>query len=114
MRRTTRSPCPVACALDVFGDTWTLLVVRDLLCGKAYFADFGRSPEGISTNILADRLARLVAHGVAEKVPADPPGRDRYRLTEKGRALRPVLEAVAAWGLEYVPGTEARLAPPAG
>ena len=62
-----RSVCPVACALDVIGDKWTLLVVRDMACGKRHFNDFCRSPERIATNILADRLERLVAHGLVEK-----------------------------------------------
>ena len=70
MRQTKRSVCPVACALDVMGDKWTLLVVRDMACGKRHFNDFCRSPERIATNILADRLERLVAHGLAEVGPS--------------------------------------------
>jgi DNA-binding HxlR family transcriptional regulator len=112
MRGAKRSPCPVACSLDLFGDKWTLLVVRDLACGKAHFKEFCQSPEGIATNVLADRLARLVAAGLAEKVPSPTqPGRDAYRLTRKGKTLRPVLEALAEWGLRHVEGTSARLAP---
>jgi DNA-binding HxlR family transcriptional regulator len=98
-----RSPCPVACTLDLVGDKWTLLVVRDLFCGKAFFKDFAASPEGIATNILADRLAKLGAAGLAE---AHAGG---YRLTPRGRSLLPVLEAVKDWGLAHIPGTEARL-----
>lgn len=112
MRSAKRSVCPVACTLDLIGDRWTLLVVRDLMCGKAQFGEFARSPERVASNVLADRLARLVAHGLVEKVPAG--GREAYRLTEKGLALRPVLDAVAAWGLANVGGTEVRTAPPAG
>lgn len=111
MRRKRRSPCPVACALDLVGDKWTLLVVRDLMCGKSHYTDFCRSPERIATNILADRLGRLVEHGLVEKYPsAARPGRDAYRLTAKGAALRPVLEAIAGWGLEHIKGTDARMA----
>jgi DNA-binding HxlR family transcriptional regulator len=107
-----RSVCPVACFLDVIGDKWTLLVVRDLACGKRYFNEFCRSPEGIATNILADRLERLVAHGLAEKgASADQPGRDAYRLTAKGKSLEPVLTAMARWGLENIEGTKGVLAP---
>ncbi len=66
--RARRSRCPVACTLDVLGDRWSLLVVRDVMRGKRRYADFLESPEGIPTNILADRLKRLVAKGVI-----DPP-----------------------------------------
>lgn len=105
-----RSPCPVACSLDVFGDRWTLLVVRDLILGRSRFKDFAASPEGIPTNILSDRLERLVEHGIIEQVPAADGGkRLAYVLTEKGVALRPILKAIRDWALEWVPGTEARL-----
>jgi len=111
-KRSRRSPCPVACTLDLIGDRWTLLVVRDLLLGRSRFKEFAASPEGIATNVLADRLARLCQAGLAERVPAEQaPGRDAYRLTEKGRALRPVVEAVGRWGLAQLEGTEARLGP---
>jgi DNA-binding HxlR family transcriptional regulator len=102
----------VACALDVIGDRWTLLIIRDLACGKRYFKEFRASPERIATNILADRLERLVAYGLVEKyTPADPPGRDAYRLTDRGKTLEPVLRAVANWGLAQIPGTTAGFQP---
>lgn len=107
-----RSCCPVACTLDLLGDRWTLLVVRDLFAGKSAFSDFAKSPEGIATNILSDRLAQLVAHGLAEKAVPDGARRARYRLTGKGWSLGPVLEAVAGWGLTHIEGTEARIAVP--
>jgi len=65
-----RSPCPVACALDLFGDRWTLLVIRDLLFGRSRFKDFSASPEGIPTNILSERLGRLLAANVIEQITA--------------------------------------------
>lgn len=105
-----RSVCPIACALDLFGDKWTLLVVRDLLLGKAHFKEFLASPEKIATNILSDRLARLVEHGIVERYPStDIAGREAYRLTAKGRALRGLMTQIRAWGLAHVEGTEARL-----
>jgi DNA-binding HxlR family transcriptional regulator len=109
-----RSPCPVACTLDLIGDKWTLLVVRDLFLGKARFGEFTASPEGIATNILAERLSRLMEAGLAERFrPADDPGagpaRDAYRLTERGRTLESVLRAVADWGLTHIEGTAAKL-----
>ncbi len=65
-----RSVCPIACTLDIIGDKWTLLVVRDLLLGRSHFKQFLASPEGIATNILANRLNRLVSHGIAEQFPS--------------------------------------------
>ena len=58
-----RSPCPIANTLDIIGDKWTLLVIRDLFAGKTTYGEFQDSPEGIPTNILADRLKRLLGHG---------------------------------------------------
>jgi DNA-binding HxlR family transcriptional regulator len=101
-----RSPCPVACSLDIFGDRWTLLIVRDLFFGRQRFKDFTASPEGIPTNILTDRLQRLVDHGIAEQIPAeDGTKRLAYRLTEKGKALESVLKAMRDWGLAWEKST---------
>ena len=103
-----RSPCPVACVLDLCGDRWTLLVIRDLMFGRSRFKDFSASPEGIPTNILSERLNRLLRHGLAEQVPAeDGSMRMGYRLTEKGRALAPILKAMRDWGLVWEPSTKA-------
>ncbi len=108
-----RSPCPVACALDLFGDKWTLLIVRDLVLGGSRFKDFAASPEGIPTNILSDRLERLIAGGIVHQVPATEGGkRLGYALTEKGLALRPVLKAIRDWGLKWEPETAAMRSAP--
>ena len=107
-----RSPCPVACALDIIGDRWTLLVVRDLVLGRSRFKDFTSSPEGIPTNILSNRLERLLETGIVTQCPAaDGSKRQAYHLTEKGRALTEVLKAVRDWGLQWEPGTSAMLQP---
>lgn len=107
-----RSVCPVGCTLDVIGDRWTLLVIRDLFCGRTHFKEFLASPEGIATNILTDRLDRLLEHDLVEQVRSEEhPGRYAYRLTDRGRSLGPVLRAVADWGLEHLEGTEARMGP---
>ena len=107
-----RSPCPVACALDLFGDRWTLLVVRDLVLGSERFKEFAASAERIPTNILSDRLSRLVTHHVAELVPAaDGTRHPAYRLTEKGRALIPILATVRDWGLTWEQGTQVKGTP---
>jgi len=103
-----RSPCPVSCSLDVLGDRWTLLVVRDLILGHSRFKDFAASPEGIPTNVLSDRLDRLLRSGIVDQVPLDEsPGRMGYQLTKKGQALRPLLEALRDWGLAWAPGARA-------
>ncbi len=82
--------------------TWTLLVIRDLFYGRTRFKEFAGSPEGIPTNILTDRLERLLARGVIEQIPAeDGTKRLAYRLTKKGKALGPVLKAMRDWGLTW-------------
>src|ERR1700730_11904576 len=88
-----RSDCPIACSLDVFGDRWTLLIIRDLVAGKHRFADLEMSPERITTNTLTERLRRMEQHNVVEKVKyAERPPRFEYHLTAKGKALLPVLQ----------------------
>ncbi|MEZ5387060.1 MAG: helix-turn-helix domain-containing protein [Prosthecobacter sp.] len=105
-----RSPCPVACALDIFGDRWTLLVIRDLILGRSRFKDFTASPESVPTNILSDRLRRLLQHGIVEQLPAAEGAKHlAYKLTEKGEALRPVLKAMKQWGLDWEKGTKAAM-----
>src|SRR5687767_2278056 len=115
--RPRRSRCPVACTLDVLGDKWSLLLVRDVMRGKRRFAEFLASPEGIPSNILADRLKRLVAAGVIEpRRYNDHPPRDEYVLTGKGEDLRPVMRAMVEWGVRHaggrwppgLPGTRSR------
>ena len=104
-----RSPCPVSCVLDLLGDKWTLLVIRDLLLGKKTYTEFQRSPEGIPTNILADRLKRLLKEDIAEKNQYQQrPVRYAYRLTKKGRDLYPILSAMIDWGNRYVEGSVPR------
>jgi DNA-binding HxlR family transcriptional regulator len=107
---TPRSACPIANALDLLGDRWTLLVIRDLLfVGKRRFGEFLGSPEGIPTNILSDRLRRLEESGLVEKVPYQArPTRYEYQLTAKGRDLFPVLRALVEWATRHLPA----VAPP--
>lgn len=102
-----RSPCPVANVLDLFGDKWTLLIVRDLILGKARYGEFSQSMEGIPTNILAQRLKRLEMSGVVVKSAYRlKPVRYEYALTDKGRDLIPVLEAMVTWADKHVPGVK--------
>ena len=101
-----RSICPIANTLDLLGDKWTLLVVRDLLFfDKHRFGDFATSLEGIPTNILADRLRRLEESGIVVKVPySSRPKRYEYHLTAKGADLHPILFAMVQWAGRHVPG----------
>jgi len=104
-----RSNCPINFILETFGDRWTLLVIRDLMFhGKRHYGDFLASDEGISTNILADRLKRLEQDGVVEK-EVDPGNRSRgiYRLTQKGKDLLPVMLEITAWSGKYDSKTNA-------
>ncbi len=112
-KRGLRSPCPVAAALDVLGDRWTLLVLRDLFWGKSRYGEFTASPEGIPTNILADRLVRLEECGLLSSTPyQDNPPRLEYKITKKGRELLPTLLALAKWGEKHFPGTKAHFKAP--
>lgn len=107
MKRSTaeqrRSNCPISCALDVLGDKWSLLIVRDMVLAKSrYFKEFLAAHEGIATNILADRLTRLECNSIITKQP-DPENRSQriYTLTEKGVALIPVVVELLCWGMRY-------------
>lgn len=114
--QTRRSECPISSSLDILGDKWTLLVMRDLLDGKTRFSEFERSPEGIPTNILTERLRRLEAAGLAERLQSGTSSRSHYHPTAKGRDLRPVLLSLATWGNTHLEDTwvppEDYLAPP--
>jgi DNA-binding HxlR family transcriptional regulator len=105
-----RSPCPVASALDVLGDRWTLVVLRTIFAGRHRYGELAEMPERVASNILADRLARLEEHGLVSKRPYQlKPVRHEYSLTRAGADLLPVLQALAAWSSAHIPG---RWAPP--
>lgn len=108
MAQSHRSPCPIACSLDLIGDRWTLLVIRDMMFFKKQrFEEFLESPEGISTNILTNRLKSLEEMGLVEKHPyGNHSRRMNYQLTERGKSLRPVLKAMINWGIKHIPGTQ--------
>ena len=101
-----RSPCPVAGTLDIVGDKWTLLIVRDMRHGKRTYGELAASPEGIPTNILADRLRRLEDAGiVARDAYQQRPPRYAYTLTDKGRDLGELMLALVRWGKKHIPGS---------
>ena len=100
-----RSDCPVNYALEMFGDKWTFLVLRDLFQGKRFYKDFKSSKEGIATNILSDRLKKLEANGIIEsKVYEQLKTKKEYKLTEKGLALIPVLIEMILWSNQFKKG----------
>jgi len=110
-----RSPCAVANSLDILGDKWSLLVVRDMLHGKRTYGELALSPERIPTNILAERLKRLESAGIITSTPyQERPVRYAYTLTAKGSALGDVLLAFVRWGKQHIPGTVALNQAPAG
>jgi DNA-binding HxlR family transcriptional regulator len=104
-----RSHCPIAFALDLFGDRWTLLIVRDLLFkGKRRYGEFADSEEGIATNILADRLAKLEAHGlIVRKAGQDDARSHVYHLTDKALDLAPTLVEMILWSAKHDPSAAA-------
>ena len=102
-----RSHCPIANVLDLFGDKWSLLIIRDLLLGKTRYIDFAQSMERIPSNILANRLKRLEMAGVVERMAyCHKPLRHEYQLTTKGRDLLPLLEAMEQWARKHVSGVK--------
>ncbi len=109
MNDENRSGCPINLTLEVVGDKWSLLIIRDMIFGnRRHFRELlTKSEEGISSNILADRLKTLVGQGIISKVD-DPTHKQKgiYSLTEQGIALLPVLAQMAVWGLKYLPVTE--------
>jgi len=94
--------CPVASSLDVVGDRWTLLIVRDLLRGRTRFADFRQSVEGIPPSVLSARLKLLEEQGIVRRrFYSEHPPRAEYVLTAKGHGLGVVVGALASWGEKY-------------
>lgn len=104
--RDPRSGCPIASTLDLIGDRWTLVIVRDMVNGKRRFAEFLASPERITTNILTDRLSLMEQVGLVKKAPYETrPLRHDYSLSEKGQALLPLLQEMCRWGNRFIPDT---------
>ncbi len=107
-----RSDCPISSSLDVFGDKWSLLIVRDLMAYKTRtYGDFAKSAEKIATNILANRLQLLEDNDIIIKLPyPDNKVKGLYRLTAKGVDLVPALIEIALWGGKYLCNTDESLA----
>ncbi|GJM62972.1 helix-turn-helix domain-containing protein [Persicobacter diffluens] len=102
-----RSDCPISFLLDLFGDKWSFLVIRDLLQGKKFYKEFSASKEGIATNILSDRLKKLEANGiVVSKVCEELRTKKEYSLTEKGKDLIPIIIDMILWSDKYQEGLD--------
>ena len=108
MSAAQRSGCPINLTLEILGDKWSLLILRDMMFGnRRHFRELLRSEEGISTNILADRLKQLLQEGLITK--ADDPSHKQksiYSLTEKAIDLLPVFAMIGAWGTRHLPVSE--------
>ena len=110
-----RSDCPIASTLDLVGDRWSLLIVRDMLEGKRRYGEFLAAPERIAPNILASRLERMIALGLIRRLPVPgQPFRHDYALTAKGANLLPLLQEMSGWARRYLPRTRTRPAAPLG
>jgi DNA-binding HxlR family transcriptional regulator len=103
MPRRYGQACPVAKSLEVVGERWTLLIVRDLLRGPARFADLQASLDGMAPNLLSERLRVMEEHGLIERrLYSERPPRAEYHLTDKGRELGVVVGALAQWGTRHL------------
>lgn len=102
-----RSNCPLACTMDLLGDKWTLLIIRDMIRGKHRYMEFAQSFEKMPTNLVSERLDRLIDHSLVERRPLVKGGkRGAYYLTQKGLSLAKVVGVIADWGLEHIEKTE--------
>lgn len=102
MSRAYGQPCPIARTLDIVGDRWTLLVIRDLFLGDTRFTEIRKRSPGMPTKMLSDRLKSLEQHGIIErKVYSEHPLRAEYHLTALGVSLEPVVSVIFAWGMQH-------------
>ena len=100
-----RSDCPLSCTLDLIGDKWSLLIIRDMLVfGKTTYNEFLASNEKIATNILKDRLQSLTEKGIITYTGTTK--RKKYELTEMGKDIKPIIEIVGKFGMKYFEGTK--------
>jgi|SRR5680860_434786 len=101
--KKNRSDCPISCSLDVFGDKWSLLIIRDIMLrGKVSYSEFLRSEEKIATNILVNRLSKLEDENiVSKKISSENKSKYEYSLTEKGIDLLPIVIEIMDWGAKY-------------
>ena len=106
MARSYDLDCPVARTLDIIGDRWTILLLRDLFRqGPRRFQDFQDSLAGVAPNVLSTRLKALEEHGIVERqMYSDRPPRVQYALTKRGKSLGPIVAAIRDWGMQHTGG----------
>ena len=107
-----RSNCSISCALEIIGDKWTLLIIRDIIIGETKsFGDFRSSPEKIASNILSDRLEKMVSYGILiKRVNKKNKLKFDYTLSKIGKELEPVMMAISKWGHQSINGTQSAYA----
>lgn len=106
MTKKNRSGCPIASGLEIIGDRWTLVILRDMVSGKSKYREFQDSPEKITTNILASRLAQMEENGLVRKQKYQTnPTRYSYHLTPKGADLLPLMQAMSRWSNTHLAHT---------
>ncbi len=102
MTKPYNQVCSIARTLDIVGDRWTMLIVRDLFMGRTRFNQFLETSPGLPSKLLSGRLKKLEEHGLIERVVySQHPLRAEYQLTEEGRSLAPILDAIVSWGLDH-------------
>jgi DNA-binding HxlR family transcriptional regulator len=106
-KNNNRSNCSISCALEIVGDKWTLLIIRDIIIGKSRsFGEFRNSPEKIASNILSDRLDKMVSNGILNKKSnKENKLKFDYTLTKMGEELEPIIIAISKWGAQSIKGT---------
>lgn len=105
-QRKNRSGCPIATTMEIIGDRWTLVLIRDFVNGKRRFSEFLASPEGITPSVLTARLAAMHKAGLVSRHAYQArPVRFEHQLTAKGRTLLPVLQDICRWGNRHYPDT---------
>jgi DNA-binding HxlR family transcriptional regulator len=94
--------CPIANTLDIIGDRWTMLILRDLFLGASKFTELRQHSSGMPTKILSDRLKSLELHGVIERrIYSEHPLRAEYLLTQRGRSMEPIMSTIYDWGMHH-------------
>lgn len=107
--KALRSHCAVNYGVEIFGDRWSLLIIRDIIfSGKNTYGQFLKSEEGIATNVLASRLAFLEEQGILARSPSPDGRKDFYSLTEKGLDLIPIVLSIGLWSLQHDANSSAR------
>jgi DNA-binding HxlR family transcriptional regulator len=103
MKNSFRSKCPISCSLDIIGDKWSMVIIRDLFQGKKTFKEFSASSEKMSSSILSQRLKNLAYFGLIVRTDLTTNKKTKhYKLTKSGMSLEPILDYLSSWGSNYL------------